>query len=389
MSYIRINISDEEKTISSEVHGATGDNLVAALSAEPETIAEIEIALGRYEKPDEHNSAFAGYRSNEDLRPYDAGIMVIDLAGRTIGCESTYSFPTKEGEVYYHNGDCRSDFQIGYKLPPDWHIVYSIAEYEGIAKQRRMARANITPINVRKVLYGDVALEFIIEKIRGVPELNEESISEIHAEWLMTARADLAGKTPREAMFEKLDLVERDLNSRERQWSLLGFCPPTVAADSFAYRYAGFGTHEMVVYYYMFRGLLNKAAEMCDSVKLDLEFLRTERDRHMNTPDTELSMRLTPAGIVDAERRREPMAMMPSEIMIDDDCPICLAISEDFETPMFWHLDGCNMDWRFEFSFEKTREDWDLEQQSYERSNRTFDEKNYDELNADILEEDK
>ena len=37
------------------------------------------------------------------------------------------------------------------------------------------------------------------------------------------------------------------------------------------------------------------------------------------------------------------------------------------DTPMFWHLDGSNMEYdRFEFSFCKTIEEWEAEQREYE-----------------------
>ncbi|HSK70436.1 MAG TPA: hypothetical protein VK892_01985 [Pyrinomonadaceae bacterium] len=51
MSYIRINITDKNKTVIGEVHAATGERLIAALSAEPETIDELALALARFEKP--------------------------------------------------------------------------------------------------------------------------------------------------------------------------------------------------------------------------------------------------------------------------------------------------------------------------------------------------
>jgi hypothetical protein len=40
---------------------------------------------------------------------------------------------------------------------------------------------------------------------------------------------------------------------------------------------------------------------------------------------------------------------------------------------MFWHLDGCNMDEGFEFSFYKTLEEFEEEERKREEFNREFE----------------
>jgi hypothetical protein len=70
--------------------------------------------------------------------------------------------------------------------------------------------------------------------------------------------------------------------------------------------------------------------------------------------------------MIEWERKRIPLVLTPKESIIDEDCPICQAVAADLETPMFWHLDGCNMDDQFEFSFYKTREEWEAEKQRME-----------------------
>ena len=82
-----------------------------------------------------------------------------------------------------------------------------------------------------------------------------------------------------------------------------------------------------------------------------------------------------PADIIDTERRRLNLTMSAEECLLDDDCPVCVAMYEDFDTPGFWHYDGCNMDDRFEFSFYKTRDEWDEKQREYEQLDREYEEK--------------
>jgi hypothetical protein len=53
--------------------------------------------------------------------------------------------------------------------------------------------------------------------------------------------------------------------------------------------------------------------------------------------------------------------MSAREMIVDDDCEACHATAEDIDTPMFWHLDGYNMNEDFEFSFHRTREEFEAE----------------------------
>src|SRR5687768_13277997 len=94
----------------------------AALSAEPETIAELASALTRYIKPLDDHSPFASFHSSInganhpqlDTEPWDAGIVVIDLAARIVASESIYSAPGPSGDVHYHDGTASTDIHVHY-----------------------------------------------------------------------------------------------------------------------------------------------------------------------------------------------------------------------------------------------------------------------------------
>lgn len=376
MSYIRVNLSDREKTISGEVHGSEGNALVAALSVEPETLCELEHGLSRFIKPRGEKSPFAGFAPFENFEPYDAGVLAIDLAARLIGCESTYFSPVREGELRYHDGNESTEIPARFRLAEEWSFVGSIAEFRGVSKRRRDDRSTIEPLDARKVLYGSELFEFLVGEMFDAPDMpDEELLADIHEKWLMTAREDLRQRSPREVLLEKHDLMDFDLFARELQWSFSGECPPFLSPDFHAYRFGGFGTHEIVVYYDLIRFLLEEIRKQNLSVE-ELEHLKNE---WLETPDPESHGR-TPAQIIDRERRRIPPAMSAEEAVIDHDCPVCQMMAEDFETPMFWHLDGCNMDNRFAFSFYKTREDWEAEQQRWEEMNEEFRRKHNDEF---------
>src|SRR5262245_60200022 len=180
MSEIKINLLDSHSTLIATVHGSVGDRLVAALSAEPETIDELEAAFKRFEKSDGILGSSL-YRYDErceiDEEPWDAGVMVIDLAARVVACESTYSLPGPCGTVDYHNGKCCTGFELGYRLPDDWMFVREINDYRVVWKDRFELRTAVTPLDARPILYGEPLLNFIIKNasdLRDSPDTQFE-----------------------------------------------------------------------------------------------------------------------------------------------------------------------------------------------------------------------
>jgi hypothetical protein len=108
------------------------------------------------------------------------------------------------------------------------------------------------------------------------------------------------------------------------------------------------------------------------------------RDEWLRTPDSEIARR-TPLEVIDHERRRVNLVMSSEEILIDENCPCCVALAEDFDNPMFWFLDGCNMEDRFEFSTFKTLEEWEADQREREKFSREFNVEYADRLDATEL----
>ncbi len=62
MSETKLNLSDAQLTISGTTHASVADACIASLSAEPETITELEAALARYQKPSGDISPFGWFR---------------------------------------------------------------------------------------------------------------------------------------------------------------------------------------------------------------------------------------------------------------------------------------------------------------------------------------
>ena len=357
--------------------------LIAALTAEPETIAEFETALSRYLKPEPDWPILQHFNRHEDLEPYDAGIVAIDLHSRTVGFDTTYSLPCAAGRVRVPKefSDELDDIWIPYRVPDDWMFVESMALYRGTRIAQAEDRWRRAPFDARPVLFGRPMINYIALAVSDLFDpsgalADEDVYADIHADWLMSRRKDLRDRSPREVFLEKQDFIDADLQSRSLQWSITKVCPEPLADNSFAYLNAGFGTHEWVLYYDLFRYLLVDAAERRKSggpveVEAEITRLSSLRDEWLRTPDPEISGR-TPLEVIDLERRRMNIVLSAKETMIDENCPCCVALAEDFDTPMFWFLDGCNMEDRFEFSSYKTIEEWEAQQLERERFNREF-----------------
>jgi len=199
MSYVRFNISERDTTIHGDLHGSMTDPLIATLTAEPETIAEFETSLQRFVKSDSDWPTLHGFKDNEDLEPYYAGIVAIDLVGRTVGYETTYSYPSAEGSVRVPKefAEERDDIWIPYRVPDDWKFVESMPCYEGMRIGRREERLKRMPFDARPILFGRRMIEHIVSSVADARDLDaEDALADIHADWLMTKRFDLRDLTP-------------------------------------------------------------------------------------------------------------------------------------------------------------------------------------------------
>jgi hypothetical protein len=390
MSEVRLTVRDARRDLHATRHGSFADAVLAALSAEPETLEELDTALERFCCASEWGF-FRGFTPGVRDEPHDAGLVIVDMAARLVVWDSTYGAPQAAGAVPYHDGHGATELWLRYRLSDDWQVTSGVSDWRSLAERRRRERAANPPLDARAVLYGRPVLEFIAAECwaafsgpRHAAESDGDSdvVRGIHARWLLTAREDLRGQAPRDVLLARHDLVTWDLQYRAEQWSEQGACPRGLDPESHGFRYAGFGTHELVTYYDLLRHLLGSCRERLRERPapardefLPAEVLRLERlrDGWLDTPDPE-NHGLPPREIIDHERARLPEAMSGHEAVIDHDCPLCEMMA-DLPGPVFWHLDGCNMDDDFAFSFHRTRAEWEEEQRRHEEFDRWFEEK--------------
>ena len=424
MCQIAMTIADGRRAIHGRPHESLADMAVAALSAEPETIEELQAALARFVEP-ARREELAAWSPGTCDEPFDAGLCIIDLAARLVVWRSTESPPERRGEVLHVDPERDREVWLPYHLSDDWEFSADVEGWTPLAQARRDRRAAAPPLDARPALYGQVAAFLVKEclaaggeapaggdwpppegwSFRELPERAAESetpraedaVAEIHARWLMAPREDLGGRSPREVLLARKGPIDRDLEDRCHHWALLGQCAPGLPPESAAFRFAGFGGHENILYYYLVRYLAwecwtrvvqpesARAAGPLDETEL-VGKLHEVRDAWLDSPDAEDLSGWTPRQVIDRERARLPMAVSGEEAMIDDDCPLCQMMAEDMG-PAFWHLDGCNMDMDFPFSFHPTRREWEKERAQWEDFNRRFEEKERKRREAGVPDE--
>lgn len=401
MSEVRLVICDAQRDIHANRHGGFARGVIAALGDDPQTIEELDIALERFIAPSEWSN-FRGFQQGEANEPFDAGLVVVDLAARLVVCDSTYCTAEPEGSVAYHDGCAATGIEVPYHLPPDWRLVSDATDWRTLAEQRRRRRQADPPLEARAVLYGEPLLRFLArecfesfakrtalaEREYADPAYQQERelIRQIHVRWMMTPRDDLRGNTPRQMMMARHSFVSWSLQDREEQWSLMERCPRGLDPETSAYCFAGFGTHEMVEYYEMVRELLwccrDLVAERreragtveptADDFAADAAVrLAEHREWWLDEPDPECDGR-TPRSIIHNERARIPEGTTGEQAMIDPDCPLC-QMQAEMPGTSFWGLDGCNMDDDFAFSmWHESYEEWEAEQRELEESSRRW-----------------
>ena len=397
MSEVRLAIRDARREICGETHGGFAESVIAALSAEPETIDELELALERFVAP-RQGGHFSNFRTGVDDQPHDAGVVVVDLAARLVACESSYFAPGHEGWLNYHDGNSATDVEVGFHLSPDWEFVSYIDTWRGRADERRRERLANPPLDARAVLYGQPLLEFVAREclatyagkpapadadVNGYSEEEHNLARQIHAKWLVTARDDLRGAAPRDVLLARRAAINWDLQDREQQWSAMLRPPRPLDPRSAAYRFGGCGTHEIVTYYDLVRELIGSCRELVgrmpsaagapaeQSLAALVPPLAQRRDQWLDSPAEDFGNRV-PRKLIHNERIRLPESWSGKDAMIDPDCPLC-QLQADSARPGFWHLDGCNMDDDFAFSFHATREEFEAKQREQEEFDRRFE----------------
>ncbi|MFM2093480.1 MAG: hypothetical protein RIS70_604 [Planctomycetota bacterium] len=360
-----VNVRDAARAIHARISREAWEHLQAALAADPETIEELTRAMSRFRlgsssEPGPLETATPG--ENWDRQDPTA---VVDLAARLVAVDERVGEVSRSDYVEI-SGEIRGKQRtvvLDYKLSPDWQLNSTLSGWAEQAKERRAKRTAPSIANDRAVLYGELVRFLVEHQHDPAIQAAEDRVAALHAAWLTTPREDLGGRTPREALIREIDRIERDIETRSRQWSYFGECPVGVEPSSAAYRNGPPGRHEFVMYYDLVRYLLGKlleCREVPDNQPTADEIQRLTRLQieWMQTPIEDFGGR-TPFNVIDDERRRIPPIAGSDEACIDPNCPICRMMADGSFGPTFWYLDGSHIDDEFVFSCSSTESDWE------------------------------
>lgn len=98
MSEVCLVVREPGQDWSGHIHGSDADRAVAALSADPVNMQELEAALERYQEDPSLRPYLSNLSRGLDDRPHDAGLVVIDLVAKLVVVDSTYSSPGPTGQ---------------------------------------------------------------------------------------------------------------------------------------------------------------------------------------------------------------------------------------------------------------------------------------------------
>jgi len=368
-----------------EVSSWTSLLVLGALSAEPESLGELAEAARRYWP--EHLLFDLPRQTLEQETVSNGTWCVVDLVGRTVIAGEGFDLPDPHSAFKADADDHAEGFPIVWlDTPADWQFRHAGDDWRALVAERASARAAAKRVDARAVLFGLPLLEYLADGVLAavadgpVDEQRDQELTRtLHARWLLTARADLGRKTPREVLLAQENRIAIDMQHRADQWSRQSCAAPPLPLGSTAYRLGGFGTTEVVLYFDLVRALLAQAWETTrqrtplTQPRL-VERLGRFRDRWLHEPHEDGGL-LTPAELIESERRRMPVTSDGSHL--DCDCPICQAEAEGEFGPAFLLFDGHHLELEDEFAFSMcaTREDWDRQQDDYRKFSEEMDRK--------------
>lgn len=375
---IQLTVRAAGAGISWKCHEWTVLVALGSLAAEPETLSEFFGAVRRYQ-PDHHWDETGQPADNEAAITGDGNWCLIDLAARCVVAGDEFELPEVPGAFQAESDD---DLAGGFHIVwidalPGWLFQSAADDWQSAISQRRQALAGRRRVESRAVLFGRPMLEFAAARVLAgaVVEAHQvqryEQIREIHADWLMTVRDDLLGHSPRELLLSRREQIDWDIQRRSQQWSTQGFAPPPLDADSAAYRFGGYGTAEIVLYFDLVRSLLSEAWRQVvageSNCEILVERLVAHRDWWLDQPPEDSSGGPTCKELIESERRRTPITDDGSHL--DCDCPICQAEADGAfgSGPTFMFYDGHHLELEDEFAFSiiESREEWEREQAAF------------------------
>lgn len=119
MSVVRMIVADDQFIACGEPHGSTAEQVYAACSRNPQSLDELSQLLPEFglDEPLEH--VLSGHTELR-LEPYDAGLIVVDLAKKWIFAEDSYFGAHRRGSRQPFDS---KKFAFQYEFSAEWQFV--------------------------------------------------------------------------------------------------------------------------------------------------------------------------------------------------------------------------------------------------------------------------
>lgn len=363
-----VSVIGVERTVHLKIHDGLADVGIAAVSAEPATVDQWQAALGRF--LDASVVDYVMERAKPGLAPAQAegGHVVIDMTARLVVLDTPLPEMPRLGNVQTCDDNTLLDTWLPYRIPDDWEIMHSVQDWENRARERREQLKGAWQVDHRRVLYGELP-SWLAQQWRRKANQLEDPTRQLQESWLLTPRDDLQGKTPRQILMAKRKFIDGDIEDQGQNWTLTGRCPPGLSPESHAFRFGGFGSHEIILYHEMTTQLLLEC-ERClggglsGDVREEVRHLEQLQQEWMHQPNETLYDQ-SPAAMIARERSRLPAVVPEGHSEEHDDCPICRMMRDDGQ-PMIWQLDNFSLDRSFATSFYENQEEWEESQRQWE-----------------------
>jgi hypothetical protein len=277
------------------------------------------------------------------------------------------------------DGD-NDDTRVSIKLPLWWKIHNLASISDTLHARDPLPRF---PCGERAILWGKPWLEYLAKamlfaaretgwrkafKSASAPGLHRFTI-EVHKHWLMTPRADLDGRIPRECLLAGREWLESLIDSRRMSTTKsLEFVP--VPSSTRTYQDGPMGTIEISMYFDCTRELIQGGWKwLAERDELDeddgLQEALVEHFEILKCDwlDAPFEGGGKPADDIASERERIPLIAGPDAHILDCDCPICLAMAGASMGPCYLFHDAhhLELDDEFAFSMCETYDEWEFQ----------------------------
>lgn len=357
-----VSLIDAERAVHLVIHDGLADILLAALSAEPTTIDELRLAMGRFIDPEVVEQIFSRIEPGIATRHESGGHLLVELTARLVVNGTTAPEMPRVGSVLSCDAETTLDRWLPYRIPELWQTTTDARHWRELADRRRPQFSPDQTRDYRLVLYGELAAALVDRWLACLDGPHAIDRFEIQDWWLVTGRADLAGSAPRDMLLLRQRWIDGDIADQAETWSMTGRCPPGLSQKSYAYRWGGFGTHEIVFYHELTAVLLREIEDWFTAGKFAtrealVSHLEQLQQEWLHQPQADLYDQ-SPAALIARERARLPAVVPKGHGQFDDDCPLCRMMAES-DQPMIWQLDSFHLQMRFATSFCRTRHEWD------------------------------